>query len=74
MKHAGSDNDLRNQAEISGTSLADPLLLPIKSAEQSRTSILVALAFGLFLIAAVLDAPVRALAESLDPSLKVVMG
>ncbi|MFN4128902.1 MAG: hypothetical protein ACK4GC_03670, partial [Paracoccaceae bacterium] len=70
MKHTGSSEDRSARAttsdQTSGTSL--PSLQDPGS--QSLTSKLIVLVAGLFLVAVTLDAPVRALAQSLDPSVR----
>lgn len=70
MKHAGSSEGMQSRADRIE---AGPAALPGHPAAQSRTSLLVALALGLLLVAVVADAPVRALAQSLDPSLKTTL-
>jgi membrane-associated phospholipid phosphatase len=73
MKHVRPDRDAVSAPEPVSRPLLGPVPLPMNPSGQSRTSILIALALGLFLVAVVLDTPVRALADSLDPSLKTVL-
>jgi membrane-associated phospholipid phosphatase len=73
MKHAGSTEDLKTHArqlEPVAPQTSPPWQSP---ASQSLTSKLVVLTACLLLVAVFLDAPVRALALSLDPSLKAVL-
>jgi membrane-associated phospholipid phosphatase len=74
MKHAGSNEDFQHRVSSVANDIRSRFAIPGHPKVQSRTSILVALALGLLLIAVVADAPVRALAQKLDPSLKAVMG
>jgi membrane-associated phospholipid phosphatase len=73
MKHAGSNEDFQQRTGSFVKGGHRRLQIPVYPEPQSRTSILVALAFALLFIAAVADAQVRVLAQSLDPSLKTVM-
>ncbi|MGL4238464.1 phosphatase PAP2 family protein [Tabrizicola sp.] len=73
MKHVGSNDGLQDRAEPVAAGLTGPVWLPGNPAAQSRTSILVALTLGMLLVAVIADAPIRALAQSLDPSLKITL-
>lgn len=73
MKHAGSNADFTQQREGAGAGpapLARALGNPVP---QSRTSVLAAVAFGLFLVAVLADGQVRALAQGLDPSVRTCL-
>lgn len=71
MKHAGSREDLLGRLGLGKAQSAIPPAFP--GGGQSLVSRLVCLACALLLIAIVADAPVRALARSLDPSLVHVL-
>jgi MYXO-CTERM domain-containing protein len=72
MRHAGDEDSLRQASRPVPPPLPDPLAVPLPgpAAAQSTASICVATGFGLLLVAVVADAPVRALAQSLDPTLR----
>lgn len=73
MKHAGSTESLRPQAAAAGA--AGPSATPPwhDPRSQSLLSKLTVLAAGLFLLAVLADGPVRALAQSLDPSARAAL-
>jgi membrane-associated phospholipid phosphatase len=71
MKHAGSNETLKAAATVPPTPVVRPNALGL--AAQSPVSRLVLAAGCFLLIALVVDGPVRALAQSLDPSANAVL-
>lgn len=73
MKNAGSTDDLKTYASPLDPVAPRSALSWQSPASQSLSSKLVVLAACLLLAAALFDAPVRSLAQSLDPSLKATL-
>jgi membrane-associated phospholipid phosphatase len=73
MKHAGSNDDLKALTSQADLPALDSLPSWPSLRSQSLGSKLVVLAASLLLFAVLFDAPVRALSESLDPSVKATL-
>jgi undecaprenyl-diphosphatase len=73
MKPIGDEAGLKQQAEkvqMPPAPGGSAPFLPGRADTQSRGSLLIALAFALLMTAVLLDGPIRALAQSLDPSVR----